>query len=754
MTVQASPPDGPVLSQPGGVFLSWTRADTDRNGPLGGLVDRLRECGVPVWIDDGQIEAFDAIGEHIRDGLSQSRVLLAWYSQGYPTRRACREELTLALLAAQRDNQAGRVLVVNPETDAGHVLEAQLLQRRFGTAEDLQDLDALADRVQAQVAAHTGPFGALPASDRTTWYGGQGWQSGSRRFVGRLPQLWKLHDLLTRTTQLAGPGAAGRAVALVSGLGGVGKSLLATEYAQLFASSYPGGVVWLSALGNDTAGATLTPSQSLAAADTAYSQLATHWLHLDVQGLEPAAVRQAVADQLASRCQPVLWIIDDLPSGLDPAGLAAWRCSTPLTHELITTRDRRHTSLPAVNLDVLEPEDALALLLQGAAWPEPEVDQAKLLRDELGCHPLACDVAGLYVNGASSFTGYRQILHGNLMRFDELARTLSDQLPGGHERQIAATLGTSLSRLSAAGSWLLRAAAELAPTDIPRQLLLDMLTRPGQPEEEAAEITLGQALHDRHQDGLWSYNPTAQVVDVHVLVRAASATLSSQADREVVRQAAIAAMVQRFEPAARDIARHGLLTGLSAHARQLTSVTTPTDRPTLTLLGLLAHYDYTAGRPTTAAEQFERGAVASDQLLGPDHPDTVTSRNNLASAYQAAGRLPEALPLFERTLTDCERLLGPDHPNTLTSRNNLAFAYQAAGRLPEALPLYERTLTDCERLLGPDHPDTLTSRNNLAGAYLEAGCGEEAAQLLEQVRTGRERALGPDHPDTRTTRTP
>ena len=78
-----------------------------------------------------------------------------------------------------------------------------------------------------------------------------------------------------------------------------------------------------------------------------------------------------------------------------------------------------------------------------------------------------------------------------------------------------------------------------------------------------------------------------------------------------------------------------------------------------------------------------------------------------------------AIPLYEATLTDMERVLGPDHPDTLASRNNLAYAYQAAGDLGQAIPLYEATLTDRERVLGPDHPATLTSRNNLAYAQKE-----------------------------------
>lgn len=68
------------------------------------------------------------------------------------------------------------------------------------------------------------------------------------------------------------------------------------------------------------------------------------------------------------------------------------------------------------------------------------------------------------------------------------------------------------------------------------------------------------------------------------------------------------------------------------------------------------------------------------------------------------GDLGRAIPLLEQTLADRERVLGPDHPDTLTSRNNLAGAYESAGDLGRAIPLLEQTLADSERVLGPDHP--------------------------------------------------
>ena len=166
--------------------------------------------------------------------------------------------------------------------------------------------------------------------------------------------------------------------------------------------------------------------------------------------------------------------------------------------------------------------------------------------------------------------------------------------------------------------------------------------------------------------------------------------------------------------------------------------------------GALAHalrYAAELGDPQAALSLSDAVNLLT-RTLGPDHPRTLTSRNNLAVAYESAGRLEQAIDLHERTLADRERILGPDHPDTLTVRNNLASAYQAAGRLEQAIPLFERTLADCERVLGADHTDTLIVRNNLAGAYKSAGRPGEAIDLHEQTLTDRERILGPDHPDT------
>ena len=159
-----------------------------------------------------------------------------------------------------------------------------------------------------------------------------------------------------------------------------------------------------------------------------------------------------------------------------------------------------------------------------------------------------------------------------------------------------------------------------------------------------------------------------------------------------------------------------------------------------------------AGRLDEAIPLYQQNLEDRTRILGPHHPSTFTSRHNLASAYQATGRLDEAIPLYQHTLEDLTHILGPNHPHTLITRNNLANVYREAGRLDEAIPLHEQTLEDRTHILGPNHPDTLSSRNNLASAYQAAGRLNEAITLHKQNLKDRTHILGPNHPDTLSSR--
>jgi tetratricopeptide (TPR) repeat protein len=121
---------------------------------------------------------------------------------------------------------------------------------------------------------------------------------------------------------------------------------------------------------------------------------------------------------------------------------------------------------------------------------------------------------------------------------------------------------------------------------------------------------------------------------------------------------------------------------------------------------------------------------------------------NLGQFLSENGLYPAAEPLLRRAHEVCERVLGPEHPDTLGSVNNLAHLLVIRGDYAGAQPLYERVLEARERMLGPEHHDTLISVNKLALLLLDMGRFGEAEPLLRRSMEGRRKTLGPDHPNT------
>ena len=159
------------------------------------------------------------------------------------------------------------------------------------------------------------------------------------------------------------------------------------------------------------------------------------------------------------------------------------------------------------------------------------------------------------------------------------------------------------------------------------------------------------------------------------------------------------------------------------------------------------HYATSLGMSQLALGLTDSVTRACD-VLGPHHPDTLTSRNSLAGSYRDAGRLDKAIALYEQILEDSIRVLGLDHPRTLTSRFDLAGAYRASGRLEEAIALYEQVFSGRSRVLVPDDRSTLTARDHLADTYWEAGRLDEAITLKKQILADAMRIMGPDSSGT------
>ncbi|KAK4661301.1 uncharacterized protein QC763_0115120 [Podospora pseudopauciseta] len=159
---------------------------------------------------------------------------------------------------------------------------------------------------------------------------------------------------------------------------------------------------------------------------------------------------------------------------------------------------------------------------------------------------------------------------------------------------------------------------------------------------------------------------------------------------------------------------------------------------------------YDEGRWEEAEKLNVQVMEARKTKLGADHPSTLASMANLASTYRNQGRWEEAEKLEVQVMETSKTKLGTDHPDTLTSMANLASTYRNQGRWEEAEKLEVQVMETSKTNLGTDHPDTLTSMANLASTYSNQGRWEEAEKLNVQVMETRKTKLGADHPSTLT----
>ncbi|KAH7625168.1 Pfs, NB-ARC and TPR domain protein [Sordaria sp. MPI-SDFR-AT-0083] len=154
------------------------------------------------------------------------------------------------------------------------------------------------------------------------------------------------------------------------------------------------------------------------------------------------------------------------------------------------------------------------------------------------------------------------------------------------------------------------------------------------------------------------------------------------------------------------------------------------------------------GRLKKAETMYQRALEGSEKALGPDHTSTLDTANNLGLLYSHQGRLKEAETMYQRALEGKEKALGPDHTSTLNTVCSLGNLYLNQGRLKEAEIMYQRALEGYEKALGPDHTSTLGTVCSLGNLYLNQGRLKEAEIMYQRALEGYEKALGPDHTST------
>ncbi|MEH1839430.1 MAG: tetratricopeptide repeat protein, partial [Nostoc sp.] len=543
------------------------------------------------------------------------------------------------------------------------------------------------------------------------------------KFVGREAELQKLHSSLQISRQVA--------IVAVAGMGGVGKTELAIQYAKQDLQNYQGGVCWLSAQGIDVG------IQILRFFELKFDRIAPDDWEL--------------ADRLRYCWQnwqqgEVLLVFDDVTDYkkqvqpyLPP--------ESPRFKVLLTTRQEFDRTLPQLPLGVLKPLAAMKLLkslvdrerLKSEPWVVREICKF------LGYLPLALELVGRYLDTMPDLflEKLRKRLEKKRLEHEAIAKANSLMQ---YEYGVAEAFALSWEQLDENAQRLSCWLSLFALADIPLFV-------------EAIEDDDKQELCEKAIAQLWKLHliqwQSKGIYRLHPLIRQFfQMKLDESSEADKVKTNFVAQMVEVAKQIPQQPNRKHIL-NFTSHIPHIAEVATClsqylSNEDLIQPFTRLGWFYQGQGLYQQAEPWLQQCEKVTKNRLGLEHLDVTASLNNLATLYRSTGRYNEAEPLMQQVLELRKRLLGENHPRVATSLNNLAELYCSTGRYRKAEPLMQQALELRKRLLGENHPRVATSLNNLAELYRSTGRYNEAEPLFQQALELTKRLQGDNHPDVAT----
>jgi tetratricopeptide (TPR) repeat protein len=683
----------------------------------------LRDAGYATSLQEYDFTPGDSFPRAIHEALIASRIVACLLSPAYLASRWCSEEWQTAL--TKRKLFPVRIADCNPDG----LLTIQAYVDAVGLSEgeaEKRILDGLAKLEGRGVRPKHRP--AFPNKDAA---------STRPAFPGKLPPIWnipearnpyftgrdemlrRLHEDLVSCEQAALTQA-------ISGLGGVGKTQLALEYAYRHANEYEG-VWWLRAetpatLAEDYAG--LAPSLGIA-----------------VVADQDAVIRD-VRESLIRR-HGILLIFDNA-TGADT--LTPYLPVGPGNRVLVTTREQYWPGATTEEVPVLELGQAVRFLLDRSGQSDQAAAQD--IANRLGCLPLALEQAAAYVARCrKSLADYAALLEARGLEVLQRGRAYQ------YEQTVGTTWEMAFEKLKAENPGavdLLYLCAFFAPEAIHLEELAG--AKAHVPEALgnvlADEVALDQAKADLlgfsliHSDG--------ESIHIHRLVSEVIRRRMARDERERWLRAALRVVNAIFPPDADDVRSWPRCSIWLAHALTVVEWDEAEAADASACSNILNNVGGYLGAQASygkAEVLFRRAVAIIERTSGPNHPSVAVRLNNLAGILHDTNRIAEAEPLYRRALAIDEQNLGPNHPDVASRLNNLAGLLHDMNRMSEAEPLYRRALAIAEQTFGPNHPRVAICLSNLAGLFYTTNQMAEAEVLFRRALTIDEKSFGPDHPD-------
>jgi tetratricopeptide (TPR) repeat protein len=576
---------------------------------------------------------------------------------------------------------------------------------------------------------------------------------GSVYFVGRETELTTIHEDLRRGNYVA-----------ITGMGGLGKTELVTQYAKEYQDHYDG-IIWFNA------------RQRILAAEV--FELFTFKFGLEIpqkQGEKLLTLQEQVAWcwlQYPETQKPVLIVVDDL---IDLTQLQEVVPPETRFRVLITTRPQNldPNYIQELPLEVLSPPIALELLQKQLGKNHQRIvnepKTATQICEFLGNLPLGIILVGSYLTTDLGLSLTQMLERLQKRKLAETALQKRETI-NPNELGIKAAFNLTWKTLDTQTQYLGAFLSLFSPQFILWDLVVEVIEFEVENEEKQLIWTEEELTTSKKRlyqvNFLQTGQESPEAYTIHNLVRLfLQEQLAEVGEKQpILERTFITPMIVFAErlpqsPTSQDIENVKTLVvhwedlgkRLIDEINQETAaannlpVSMVADEISWVFTGLGRFYEG-QGLYQVAEFWYQQLVKVCQTLFTGDHPNVATSLNNLALLYNSQGKYSEAEPLYLDALEMRRRLFTGDHPDVATSLNNLASLYDSQGRYSEAEPLYLDALEMRKRLFTGDHPNVATSLNNLALLYNSQGKYSEAEPLYLDALEMRRRLFTGDHPD-------
>ncbi len=556
-------------------------------------------------------------------------------------------------------------------------------------------------------------------------------------FTGREEILVHLYTVLRSSKAVALTQAQA-----ISGLGGIGKTQIAVEYAYRYRDHYQA-VFWVTASTRDVLSADFVMLAALLGLPEQHEQ-------------DQDIVLRAVKRWLTTHTHWLL-ILDNVDN---PEMIVDFLPMHSSGDVLLTTRLQALGAVAqSIEVEKMGLDEGVMFLLRRTKVIAPGTSLDQTMKEDLAQAteivvaldglPLALDQAGAYIE--ETRCGLPQYLNLYGTRRKELLLRRG-RFPLDHPDSVAATWSLSFQQVeqeSLAAADLLRLLAFLDPEAIPEEIITLGAAELGSALGIVASdpLKLDKIIELLLRYSLIRRTPEAKSLSIHRLVQA---VLKDGMDRDTQRlwaQRTVQAVNRAFpdvelktwERCQRCLPHVYVC---AAHMDEYKLAFPEAAR----LLNEAASYLVARAGYKQAEWLLQKALVIRQQVLEASHPDTARTLNDLGALYFNQGKYPEAEPLLQEALAIRQLVLGIEHPDVAQTLNNLASLYRAQGAYVKAEPFYLRALHIRETTLGIDPPLIAQSYYGLAKLYQSQEKYQQAEVLCKQALHIQEQRLGDNHP--------